>query len=322
MPHVTVIGHLRPEGLSVLEGRPDIEVTSLDEGPPESFLDKVARTDAILLRTSKLTAEVIDAAPNLKVVSRHGVGYDNVDIAVLNARRIPLAISASANMYSVAEHAFFMMLELAKAGRQHDSAVREGAWDTRNRVLAVELHGRTLLLLGFGRIGREVARRASAFDMRVEVVDPFVGDATLEAVGAVRAGAFPDALAGADFVSLHLPLNADTRHIIGRRELEEMKTSAVLINTARGGLIDEHALAEALEKGQIRGAGIDVLEAEPPAADHPLLGRDNVLLSPHAAGVTAESMVRMGVEAAENILAVLDGRIDPSVIVNHGEIEA
>ena len=317
MPDVLVIGTIRPEGLAVLEGHPDIRPHLLAEADRAGLVEAAGKAAAILVRTSRIDRGIIEAAPDLKVVSRHGVGYDNVDLDALNERRIPLAIAANANRVSVAEHALFMMLALAKQAVPHDAGVRGGNWAIRNRVAAFELAGRTLLLLGLGRIGREVALRARAFGMKVEVLDPFVDDAGLAASGCVRATGLEAALGRADVVSLHLPLSAATRHIIDAEKLALMRPEALLINTARGGLIDEAALARALAEERLGGAGIDVFEDEPPGADNPLLAAPRTLLSPHSAGVTDESMVRMATEAATNIVDVLDGRLDPAVIVNH-----
>ena len=317
MADVLVIGTIRPEGLAVLQDRPDIRLRQLDETDRAGLLEAAGTATAILVRTSPLDRAVIDRAPGLKVVSRHGVGYDNVDLEALNERRIPLAIAANANRVSVAEHTLFMMLALAKQAIDHDEGVRGGNWAIRNRFAAFELAGRTLLLLGFGRIGREVALRARAFGMTVEVLDPYVDDADLDACGCIRATGLDAALGRADVVSLHLPLTAATRHVIDAGKLASMRSTALLINTARGGLIDEPALARALGEGHLGGAGIDVFEDEPPRPDNPLLAAPRTLLSPHSAGVTDESMVRMATEAATNILDVLDGRLDPAVIVNH-----
>ncbi|MEZ5863799.1 MAG: hydroxyacid dehydrogenase [Geminicoccaceae bacterium] len=271
MADVLVIGTIRPEGLAVLEGRADIRLTKLAETDRAGLLEAAGRASAILVRTSRVDRAVIEAAPGLKVVSRHGVGYDNVDLEALNERRIPLAIAANANKVSVAEHALFMMLALAKQGVAHDTAVRGGEWAIRNRFAAVDLAGRTLLLLGFGRIGGEVAVRARAFGMTVEVFDPYVDDRSLAECGCRRATELESALREADVVSLHLPLSAATRHIIDAAKLALMRPTALLINTARGGLIDEPALARALTEGRLGGAGIDVFEDEPPDPANPLL---------------------------------------------------
>ncbi len=316
MPRLLVVGRVRPEALRLLDGRHGIEVEVLAEPTTETVLAAMPRTDAVVLRTSPLTAAMIDAAPGLKVVSRHGVGYDNVDLAALNRRGIPLAVAVNSNRVAVAEHAFAMLLESVKHARAFDAAVRAGDWASRNRLVPTELAGKSLLLLGFGRIGREVARRARAFDMRVLVHDPLLPPEVAVEAGCEPAPDLTAALAQADAVSLHLPLGPGTRGIVGREQLRAMRPHAVLVNTARGGLVDEAALAEALREGWIRAAGLDVLEAEPPPPDHPLLGLENCLLSPHVAGTTAEAMVRMGEESVQNALAALEGRLDPAAVVN------
>ena len=320
MKKVLVVGKVCEEAIDLLRARADIEIAQAPDGPSESFADKVPGISAILLRTSMFGRELIASAPDLEVVSRHGVGYDNVDVEALNERGIPLAVSATANNISVAEHALFMMLELAKAGRPHDAAIRANNWSIRLQTRAIELSGSTLLLVGFGRIGKAVAPRALALGMTVLVRDPYVNDAIIRAAGCVPAEDLESGLRQADIVSLHLPLDAGTRNMIDEAALVSMKPGAMLINTARGGLVDEHALARALRAGTIRSAALDVLLEEPPPADHPLLDIDNVLLSPHSAGVTQQSMLRMGTEAAQNILDILDGRRDPGVIVNYERI--
>lgn len=316
MLEVVVVGRIKPEGMAVLEARSGLGVRVVDGDDPATLLDAVATAAAILVRTTPIGADVIAAASALRVVSRHGVGYDNVDVAALNARGIPLAIAAAANRISVAEHALAMLLTLAKAALPHDAAVRAGNWAIRNELRAFEIFGKRLLLVGFGRIGREVASRARAFGMDVAVHDPYVDPAALADLGCSAAPSLDTAIAEADAISLHLPLTAATRHVIDARRLALMKPGALLVNTARGGLIDEQALARALAAGSLRGAGIDVFADEPPRPDNPLLAAPNALLSPHNAGVTDESMVRMATEAAQNILDVLDGTLDPGVIVN------
>lgn len=319
MPRVLVVGHVRHEGLRLLEARPDVSVEVIEQPTPTAILEAMPRADALVVRTAPITAAMIDAAPGLKVVSRHGVGYDNVDLPALERRRVPLAVSATANRVAVAEHAFFMLMELAKRGRAFDAAVRRSDWDARTtEPVPVELAGRTLLVVGFGRIGRELAPRALAFGMRVLVHDPVVSEDAVARAGCEPAPDLDAALREAHAVSLHLPLSGATRGLIGRERLRAMRRDALLVNTARGGLVDEAALAEALAEGWIAGVGLDVLEDEPPPPDHPLLRLPNVLLSPHMAGVTLEASVRMAVESAENALAGLDGRLDLGVVVNPG----
>jgi D-3-phosphoglycerate dehydrogenase len=315
MPRVFVVDKVHPSGLALLRQRAGITVETLEAPTPATLLEGARAADGIVIRTSPLPGEAIAAASHLKVVSRHGVGYDNVDLPALNARRIPLAVVGSVNAVSVAEHALYLLLTTMKCGAAYDRAVRSGPWNFRNSLAAREIDGKTLLILGYGRIGREVARRAAAFGMRILVHDPFLAASAI-AAPAEPAADLDAALAEADAVSLHLPLTPESRHIIDAARLVRMKPSAVLISTARGGLIDEAALFEALHAERLAAAGLDVFAEEPPPADHPLLGLDNVVLSPHSASLTQESAMRMSMVAAQNCLDGLDGKLDPSLVVN------
>jgi D-3-phosphoglycerate dehydrogenase len=315
MPRVFVVDKVHPSGLALLRQRSGITVETLEAPTPETLLEGARAADGIVIRTSPLPGAAIAAAQNLKVVSRHGVGYDNVDLPALNARRIPLAVVGAVNAVSVAEHALYMLLATMKCGAAYDRAVRTGPWNFRNSLAAREIDGKTLLILGYGRIGREVARRAAAFGMRIMVHDPFLPASAI--AGQAEPAADLDAgLAEADAVSLHLPLTPQSRHIIDAARLARMKPSAVLISTARGGLIDEAALVDALRSNRVAAAGLDVFDEEPPPADHPLFSLDNVVLSPHSASLTQESAMRMSMVAAQNCLDGLDGKLDPSLVVN------
>ncbi len=313
---ILILGRIHEAGLDILRARPGVSFEIMANPAEPDILALAPTADAIIVRTTKLTAAAIDAAPKLKIVSRHGVGYDNVDMAALDRRRIPLTLVGNVNALSVAEHTLFMMLTIAKRGVAYDRATRNGDWKIRDSFGATELAGKTLLLLGFGRIGREVARRAQAFGMTVLAYDPYVRDAALFAARVQPVAKLAEALPQADFISVHLPMTAETRGIIGRQQFDAMKNSAIVISTARGGLIDEAALVEALKSGQIRAAGLDVFVEEPPAPNDPLLKLDNLLLSPHTAGLTEECAMRMAEVSARNALAGLDGKVDPELVVN------
>lgn len=316
MAQILIIGRIHERGLDVLRARTDVRFELLATASEPEILRLVPSADAIIVRTAKLSGAAIDAAPHLKVVSRHGVGYDNVDLAALDRRGIPLALVGNVNAVPVAEHALFMMLALAKEAVAFDRATRDGNWTRRDGFTATELQGKTLLLLGFGRVGREVARRAQAFGVTVAAYDPFVRAEAMLAARVQPVAKLADALGIADFISVHLPLSAETKGLIGARELTAMKPTAVVISTARGGIVDEAALAEALANRRIRAAGLDVFEDEPPTADSPLLKLDNLLLSPHIAGLTEECAIRMAEVSARNALAGLDGTLDADLIVN------
>jgi len=316
MPHILVVGALHADAMAQLDARPDVTYETVADAGEAELIARAAGADAFTVRTQRIPAAVIDAAPALKVVSRHGVGYDNVDLAALDRRGIPLTVTATANAVTVAEHSLSLMLALAKHTIAFDAAVRGDRWGDRLSRQAWELAERTLLIVGFGRIGRELAARARAFGMDVVVYDPFVDAAAAAAAGVGHAPDLMAALEAADVVSLHLPRTPETEGLIGAAELAAMRPTAVLINAARGGLIDEAALAAALKAGEIAGAGLDTFAVEPPAADHPLFALDNVVLSPHIGGVTGESLRRMGLETVANTLAALDGALDPAVVVN------
>ena len=313
---ILILGRIHEAGLDILRARPGVSFEIMAQPAEPDILALAPTADAIIVRTTRLTAAAIDSAPKLKIVSRHGVGYDNVDMAALDRRRIPLTLVGNVNALSVAEHTLFMMLTIAKRGVAYDRATRNGDWKIRDSFGGTELAGKTLLLLGFGRIGREVARRAQAFGMTVLAYDPYVRDAALFAARVQPVAKLAEAFPQADFISVHLPMTAETKTIIGAPQFAAMKKSAIVISTARGGLIDEAALVEALKSGQIRAAGLDVFVDEPPAPNDPLLKLDNLLLSPHAAGLTEECAMRMAEVSARNALAGLDGKVDPELVVN------
>lgn len=302
---------IHPDGIKLLEAVADL--TLLPSYSTEAELVSAAGdVDAILARTSKITAAVIAASPKLKIVSRHGVGVDSVDLEACNRHGVLVTITGDANAVAVSEHAFGCLLAMARKITQAHANIKAGKWE-RDRIIGVELYQKVLGLIGLGRIGSNIARRAKAFEMEVIAYDPYARPETAQQLG-VPLVDLPTLLRRSDFISLHVPLTKETRHIIGQAELAQMKPSAILVNTARGGLIDEQALYESLVAQRIAGAALDVFEQEPLPAHHPLTQLDNVLFSPHVAGQTAEALRRMSVGAAENILAVLRGEIPPFVV--------
>ena len=315
MPHILVAGRLHPAGIERLKQAKDMSYTLVDDISLETYLPHLAEADAVILRTQPMPASAVAAAPKLKIVSRHGVGYDAVDVAALNARAIPLAIVGDVNSRAVAEHTLMLMLAVARRAASHDAAVRKGEWNVRNRFETVELDGKVLLLVGFGRIGRRVAQLANAFGMQVVAYDPFVKPDVMARQGVRPADDLVKALGQADYVSLHMP-GATAGAVIYEEEINAMKPGAILINAARGGLVDETLLDRALREGRLGGAGLDVLKDEPPAPGHPLLGNDRVVLSPHAAGLTAECAARMAVSSVQNVLDHFAGKLDPALVVN------
>ncbi|TPM17143.1 hydroxyacid dehydrogenase [Mesorhizobium sp. B2-3-5] len=318
MPHVLVAGKLHPSGIALLDRAPDVTYDYVEEVSEPSYASLIGKADGLVIRTQPLSARTIDNARNLRIVSRHGVGYDSVDLPALNKRGIALAVVGDVNSVSVAEHAMMLLLATAKRTLRADRAVREKGWNWRNRLEASELAGKRLLILGYGRIGRHLARMAAGFSMQVEAYDPF-----LEKVGwpdgQVRSAGDLDAAVGrADAISVHAPKGE--RPLIGAREFALMKRGVILINTARGGVVDESALIEALHVGVVAAAGLDVFDHEPPDPDNPLLAMDQVILTPHIAGLTAECAQRMAVSSVRNVLDFFEGKIDPALVVNGAQI--
>lgn len=314
MPHVLIAGKIHDAGVDVIKAAPGFTFGQVLDVTLAAYAPLMARADAVLLRTQPLQADLIGQSPNLKIVSRHGVGYDAVDVAALNARKIPLAIVGDVNSRAVAEHTLCLMLAAARRVIAHDQASRHGNWNLRNAFDSVELDGKTLLIIGFGRIGRRVAELARVFGMRILAHDPFLDAATITAAGAEAALDLNVALHEADYVSLHMP--GAKGAIIGAAELALMKPSAIIVNAARGGLVDEAALDQALRARTLYAAALDVLVDEPPKPDHPLLSNPHITISPHNAGLTQECAKRMGVSAAQNIVDFFAGRLDKSLVVN------
>ena len=315
---VVVIGALRSEGLQRLESV--AQITALADYATEAdLIDIVGDVDAILARTGLISRSVIEAAGRLRIVSRHGVGVDNVDIEACTGHGVLVTITGDANSGSVSEHAFGLMLAAARELPAADAAVKGDRWD-RSRFVGRELAGKTLGLVGLGRIGARMVKHAQGFDMVVLAYDPYIRPEDAVEVGAELVS-LEDLLRRSDFVSLHLPLTDATRGLIGVEQLGLIKPSAILVNTARGGLIDEVALHAALSKGGIAGAALDTFAHEPLPADDPLAQLDNLICSPHVAGQTVESLIRMSVRSAENIVRALsgkrpDGVVNPEVLQN------
>lgn len=317
---VLVAGNVHTAGLDLLRSRPDIDVDLVEALAADAYHPYLATADAVLIRTQPMTSAEIAMAPKLKIVSRHGVGYDAIDVEALNARAIPLAIVGDVNSRAVAEHTLMLMLATARRTIAHHLAATQNNWNARNRFDTTELDGKLLLLLGFGRIGRRVAELARAFGMQVMAFDPFVEAAQMQALSVAHAASLGQALPQADYVSVHLP--GGSKPLIGAGELALMKPSAIIVNAARGGIVDEIALDAALRSRKLRAAGLDVLEQEPPAESHPLLSNPYLTLSPHSAGLTEECAKRMAVSASQNIIDLFDGKLDMKLVVNAAGLQS
>jgi len=307
-------------GRQLLEARDDIEIINFPNMiPQEDFLALVKGTEpvsgAVLGGTAFRAAEVA-AARGLEVVARIGVGYDAVDVPALTARRVPLMTTGVANSPSVAEQALFYMLTLAKRAAELDALVKAGRWADRLGCVPGDLLGKIVLVVGFGRIGTRTAKRCLAMEMQVRVYDPYVSAAAIRAAGCEPVADLDQAVAAADFVTLHCPKTPETVGLFGAARLKRMRASAFLVNTARGGIVDETALHGALTRGELAGAALDVFDREPPSLDNPLLRLKNVVTSPHVAGVTVEAIDRMAIAVARNVLSAFDGNPIRENVVN------
>ena len=313
---VLMVQGLHEEGQKLLLQRDDVEPITIMSANEDEILEAAKEVHGITVRTANISRKIIENSKNLQVISRHGVGYDSIDVDALNDCGIPLAIAAHSNMISVAEHAMFMLLALSKNVFYYDQFARKADWTTRWDIRAWDVAEKNLLVIGFGRIGSRLVKRALAFDMKVFVYDPYVDELEIKKSGANHVNNYLDILHEMDAVSLHCPKNKETTNMFSENEFKIMKESAFLINCARGGIINEVALLDALKSNKIRAAGLDVYDDEPSTSSNPLFSLDNILLSPHIAGVTQEATIRMSKQAVQNVLDVFDDKVDPEVIIN------
>lgn len=299
------------QGRALLHARDDIELVEfpnmISQADFNIKLKEHAPVHGVALGGTRFGEPELESSKNMLVVTRIGVGFDAVDVAALSRAKVPLMVAGSANSPSVAEHALFMMLMLAKRATEMHSLVRDNKWADRLGMLPYDLFGKTVLIIGFGRIGSRTAKRCLAMEMNVLVFDPYKPAADIKAAGCEPVADLDAALPRADFVTIHCPKNPETVGMFNADRLKRMKPTAYLINTARGGIVDEAALYAALTSGKLAGAGLDVFEQEPPPAGQALLALPNVITAPHVAGVTVEAVDRMSEQTARNILSVLDG---------------
>ena len=313
MKKILVIQPIHEEGINLLKDNSDFEYEVVDNIDTEFLKSKIKDCDGISIRTAKLSGDVIEAANNLKIISRHGVGYDNIDLKVSKKKDITLAITATANAVAVAEHVMFMILNISKRGSLYDETVKSGKFNERNKLpKTVELWNKNILIAGFGRIGQALIKRCLGFEMNVFVFDPFVSKEFIEKNGGTKVDNLNEASKDMDAMSLHIPLNDETKNIINYELLKSMKKNCIIINAARGGIVNEVDLDRALNENLIFGAGLDVFETEPPAENNPLLKNKKVFLSPHTAAFTEECMTRMGKETIQNIFDFFDGSLENS----------
>lgn len=300
-------------GIEVLKKREDVEAIPfpyLTTGPDyQEILKKHAPVAAVILGGTRFGAAEYDAAGQLQVVARTGVGYDAIDIPAMTKVKIPVMIAGTANSPSVAEHAMYFMLTLARKGPELSALVKESRWKQRlnPEMVSSDMFGKTVLIVGFGRIGTRQAKRCQAMEANVLVYDPYVKPEVIKAAGCEPVKNLDDAIPRADFITLHCPKTPETVNMFNAARMKKMKRTAYLVSTARGGIVNEKDLHAALTDGTLPAAALDVFDKEPPDADNPLFKLPNLICSPHIAGVTAEAMERMAEQAALNVLSVFDG---------------
>ena len=313
MKKILIIQPIHQEGIKLLHNNSEYEFEVVENIEINFLKNKIKNCDGVSIRTAKLSGEVIEAANNLKIISRHGVGYDNIDLKVSKQKNITLAITANANAVAVAEHVMFMILNISKRGNMYDDTVKSGKFNERNKLpKTVELWNKNILIAGFGRIGQALIKRCLGFEMNVFVYDPYVSKEFIEKEGGTKVEDLSEASKDMDAISLHIPLNNETKNIVNYELLKSMKKNCIIINAARGGIVNEVDLDRALNEDLIFGAGLDVFETEPPIENNPLLQNKKVFLSPHTAAFTEECMTRMGKETVQNIFDFFDGNLENS----------
>ena len=316
MKKILIIENIHESGIKLLKEKKDFTFEIIDKLDPVFIKKKIDDCDAIVLRTFRLSAELINSAKKLQIISRHGVGYDNVDLDTIKKRNITLAITATTNAVAVVEHVFFMMLNISKGHDMYDKCVKSGEFSKRSQLpRTIELWNKKILIVGFGRIGQILIKRCIGFEMEIFVYDPFIDENKINSLGGKKVSNINSIIKDMDYVSVHVPLNDKTRNLINLNNMKTMKKTAILINAARGGVINESDLEVALNKNYIFGAGLDVFEKEPPDINNPLLKNKKVFLSPHTASFTEECMQRMSKETIQNIIDFFEKKLDKSMII-------
>ena len=327
MFHISIIESIHPKALAIIDSNPKFSYEIIENTGEKNLIKKLKNTDAIAIVTARLSSRVLKNCSKLQIVSRHGVGYDNVDLQFLNKKNIPLTITINANALTVAEHVFAMMFYFNKNLYLFDKSVREQQWNklkiVNNKIIAInsELSNKNIFIIGFGRIGKELAKRCNAFNMNVSIFDPFVEDKVIIQHKVTKINNIDEGLRKADYVSIHVPLTTETKNLININNLNIMKSNAFIINTSRGGIINEHDLNIALSNSVIAGAGLDVLLDEPPKNNNPLIKNPKVIFSPHIASHTKECWERHGKETIQNIFDFFNNTLNFKTVVNRNSIE-
>ena len=316
MKKIAIIEEIHEEGLKLLDNNKNFSYQIIKDTSEENLTKILPGFDGCSLRVSKLTSKIMSVCKSLKIISRHGVGYDNIDLDYVKKNNITLTITATANATAVSEHVMYMMLVLSKAKLTYDNEVRTGSFKKNMKTIKTfELMGKDILITGFGRIGKSLIKKCLGFDMKVYIYDPFLDSKIINVYGGIKVNSIEDAVKKVDFISLHVPLNDKTKNFINYDLIKKMKKNCIIINTARGGIINEQDLNKALNENLIFGAGLDVFEKEPPNNDNLLLSNKKIIMSPHTSALTDECKIRMAKETVKNIIDFFDNKLDKSVIV-------
>ena len=318
MSKIAIVDKIHSDGIKLLEDNPKFQYEIIEDLSKKNLISKLPSFDGITLRRGKIDAEILEKCKSLKVISRHGVGYDNVDIKFLKKNNITLLVTATTTAVSPAEHIMFMILNISKGIDLYDKAVRSGRFDSIMHMKNnnnFELANKKILIVGFGRIGRKLIKRCLGFEMKVYAYDPFVDQKTIESFGGIKVNDLNEGLKKTDILSLSVPLTEKTYNMINLEKIKMMKKSAVIINTSRGGVVNEKDLNEAVNKGIIFGAGLDVFEKESPDNDNSLLKNKRIVLSPHAATFTNECRSNMSIETVQNVIDFFENKLNKSMIV-------
>jgi len=313
---IAIIEEIHKDGVELLDKHPNFEYELISDVSEKNLIEKLPNFDACTLRVSKLDENILKHCPNLKAISRHGVGYDNVDLNYIKKNKISLLITGTANAVAVAEHVLSMFLSLSKSIIRYDEEVRIGNFKKNSsEITTFELLNKNILIAGFGRIGKKLISRCLAFDTNVYVYDPYIDEQIIKDHGGIKVSRIEEGLKIADYVSLHMPLTKETKDLLNYDVFKIMKKNSIIVNTARGGIINEHALDKALNEGLIFGAALDVFSNEPVENNNPLLKNKKIILSPHSATFTDECTSRMAIETIKNIIDFFENKLDKSMIV-------
>ena len=316
MYKIAVIEEVHEDGIKLLENNPNFEYKLITDPSEKNLIKELPNFDGCTLRVSNLGETILKHCKKLKVISRHGVGIDNVDLKYIKNNNITLLITATANAVAVSEHVMAMILSLSKEVKIYDKEVRVGNFkENAKKIKTIELLNKEILIAGFGRIGQNLIKKCLAFDMKVSVYDPYVKKEIIENLGGKKVDIFGDAISKADYLSIHMPLTKETKNLINYTILKKMKKNAIIINTARGGIINEDDLNRALNEKIIFGAALDVFQKEPIEKNNPLLKNERVILSPHSATFTDECTSRMGMQTTQNIIDFFEKKIENKMVV-------